>query len=37
MLPRPTIEAFDECARAYWEDWDRDIRQPQLAQKGDPR
>ena len=31
------VAALDECARAYWEEWDRDVRQPALAKKGGPR
>jgi hypothetical protein len=31
------VAALDECARAYWEERDRDFRQPALANKGDPQ
>ncbi len=31
------LAALEESARAYWEEWDRDVRQPTLGKKGDAR
>ncbi|HVJ92354.1 MAG TPA: hypothetical protein VM580_21285, partial [Labilithrix sp.] len=31
------LAALDACARAYWEEWDRDVRQPALSTKDHAR